>query len=98
MAKYIEREALMRDARRTCAIVCGMADIFDIECLVYDQPACDVVKVQHGEWEPIVDLKTSKYRYQHTCGACGKSIFDDNKFNYPHCPNCGAKMDGKGGG
>lgn len=55
----------------------------------------DVVEVRHGKWEDVVVLDVSYNNYQHTCGACGKSYFDNNKFNYPYCPNCGAKMNGE---
>lgn len=58
-------------------------------------PAVDVVEVRHGEWERVRNLLVAVNPYQHTCGLCGKSYFDHNKFNYPYCPNCGAKMDGE---
>ena len=69
-----------------------------LENLTSIDTVADVAEVRHGEWEDIIDTQSTIHRYQHTCGACGKSYFDHNKFNYPYCPNCGAKMDGKGEG
>ena len=43
--EYIEREALMRDARQNKAIGLCIADIVDVQRLVYDQPTADVVEV-----------------------------------------------------
>ena len=66
-------------------------------------PAADVVEVRHGEWmqttEPLgwSDVDCIE------CSACGESwvisdelCFDDYKDGWKYCPNCGAKMDGKG--
>lgn len=60
------------------------------------EPA-DVVARVHGEWEcPCFDI-SDYWR----CSACGEEWFfeydptdAETKVNY--CPNCGAKMDGKG--
>lgn len=55
----------------------------------------DFVEVKHGKWEKLKYLGNCINPCQHTCGVCGKSYFDDNHNNYPFCPLCGAKMDGK---
>ena len=57
-----------------------------------------VEKVKHGEW---IDKPTGAYRrMQSWCSACGKHSgiggIESNRHK-PFCPNCGAKMDGKGG-
>ena len=54
--------------------------------LVKAEPTADVVEVKHGEW--VWDKRYSDY----TCNLCGN--WDLETPNY--CPNCGAKMDGKG--
>ena len=57
--------------------------------MVNDAPAADVAEVKHGEW--IDDY------YDMLCSECGKqwSYFDNDTQDFKHCPNCGAKMDGK---
>ena len=74
----------------------GITDeIPDIEerCDSFNNKA-DWVKVKRGKWEKIKKLSVATNPYKHTCGLCGKSYFDHNKFNYPYCPNCGADMRG----
>ena len=51
-----------------------------------DAPTADVAEVKHGEW------KWDKRFADYTCNLCGN--WDLKTPNY--CPNCGAKMDGKG--
>ena len=99
--EYIERDKVLE---MSYSPSCATLDnpLAEIKSVVdYDDivsiPAADVVEVRHGVWEDVVDHrhKVSVNPYQHTCGVCGKSYFDHNIFNYPYCPNCGAKMDGK---
>lgn len=67
------------------------------DCVYY--PACtyhmwcdlfknkaDVVEVKHGEWLNGVT--------GYTCSVCDKQ---EPTKRFLYCPNCGAKMDGKGG-
>ena len=59
----------------------------------------DVVEVRHGYW---TDKPTGAYsRMQSWCSVCGKHSgiggIESNRHK-PYCPNCGAKMDGKGEG
>ena len=92
MADYIEREALLKAARKNRAIGLCEADIVDVQCLINGQPAADVAPVVHGEW---VDHMCRDWH----CSECGKKVprqvyFDgycyDDKLNF--CPNCGADM------
>lgn len=62
---------------------------------VENAPAADVAEVKHGEWLAVIKYESLINPYQHTCDRCCKSYFDRNTFDYPYCPNCGAKMDGK---
>ena len=74
----------------------GIRDVFNmcVNC-VNQTPTADVVEVKRGKWEKIKKLFVAVNPYRHTCGLCGKSYFDHNKFNYPYCPNCGADMRGE---
>ena len=66
-------------------------------CIFFKNKA-DFVEVKHGEW---IDKPTGAYRrMQSWCSACGKHSgiggIESNRHK-PFCPNCGAKMDVKGG-
>ena len=89
MAEYIERRALMEDARHDKAIMANLAGIADIANLINDQPTADVVEVRHGEW-----VKITSYPMGHKCSECGYI----KRYKKPYCEICGAKMDGKGEG
>ena len=53
--------------------------------------SADVVEVRHGKWYKG-DMPTyGGYK----CSFCELNTVEYNK---PYCPNCGAKMDGKGEG
>ena len=60
-------------------------------------PAADVVEVRHGEWVK----RNDGVCYWYECSACGDRP-PKNDWGHEHhsdyCPNCGAKMDGKGEG
>ena len=93
MAEYIEREALLKAARRDKAIGLCQADIVDVQDLINSQPAAYVVKVVHGEWEFVEDKYCSTAR----CSCCGQRqglYINGHKPEWNYCPNCGAKMDG----
>lgn len=99
--EYIECEKLYKDVS-SLEVVAYKSDNEDFDNgvkFILEKldaiPAADVVEVRHGEWERVRHLNVAVNPYQHTCGLCGKSYFDHNKFNYPYCPNCGAKMDGE---
>ena len=55
----------------------------------------DVVEVRHGEWAK----KNDDFSYWYVCSACGHAPPQNNwghEYHSVYCPNCGAKMDGKG--
>ena len=86
--EYIERGALLKDARKNRAIGLCEADIVDVQTLINEQPAADVVEVKHGRWL----ARARKNGVGKCCSACMTA------FNFaptPYCPNCGAKMDGE---
>ena len=50
---------------------------------IKNAPAADVAPVRHGRW---IDSSNGWM-----CSECEQ----DNTYDKPYCPNCGAKMDGK---
>ena len=66
------------------------------KCIDY-VPTADVVEVRHGEW--VVELDDLGWN-KHTCSECGYTKRTDihTSLGWNYCPNCGAKMDGKGEG
>ena len=99
MAEYIEREALLQ------SIFNGVWFDNQDEDVAYDlvdkAPAADVVEVRHGEWIPIeYDGYADGYPVWDLweCSECQEEHRGDEDTLTPYCPNCGAKMDGKGEG
>ena len=98
--EYIEREALMNEIYRIGGHnLCEWSTI-GVKALVGRQPTADVVEVRHGEWVyPPYAPYGGSYQMRH-CSLCEYSppyIEDIIYEPYSHyCPNCGAKMDGKG--
>lgn len=114
MAEYIDREAFKKSVEerycKSCKAekkdhngcwcrACWVDDMLDeVDCF---QPS-DVAPVVHGRWIPISDGAWAE------CSECGEGCdVSDNggmaAFElfcdfYKHCPNCGAKMNIKGGG
>ena len=111
MAEYIGREALLEYLRRnldgaeTADIVrtpvaygCKLA-VKGTLSFVETAPAADVVEVRHGKWvNKVYHHKIDMYVF--ACSLClcrcAHSYKREPLFDY--CPNCGAKMDGKGEG
>ena len=64
-----------------------------------DMPTVDAVPVVTGTWKAVTD---DGENYKRICTCCGKEApFDELEgvyLIYPHCPWCGARMDGKGNG
>ena len=95
MAEYIEREYAVD------AVLDVYYDTPDIdlsgekfEAAIRKIQADDVAPVRHGRW-----IETPRLCYgakQYECSLCYSDTFW-NKHSiyekYPHCPNCGAKMD-----
>lgn len=102
MPEYIEREAVCE--------YCGAKEIdaCSDECAILNTPpTADVAPVRHGRWEWYVDPSYDLYNC-YRCSEChvwaGTYGVDDDVYEEPptdilhYCPNCGAKMDGKGDG
>lgn len=66
--------------------------------MVADAPTVDAVPVVHGRWKAVKDGEDD---YRRICSCCGEDApydeSDDCYLIYPHCPWCGAKMDGEDG-
>ena len=100
MAEYIEREALIEKINREKRLLNSAFPkrklcVGDVLYCIFTAPAAVVVEVRHGYWDEC------------ECSVCGKmhpSLYlDEWELEYriketPYCPNCGAKMDGKGEG
>lgn len=105
MAKYIEREALIEwlkripltdlsDGRGLCRVI--MEDNF--KKAIQKMPegiVVDVAPVVHGRWIEPQRLYYGAKQYE--CSLCYSDIFWKKHSiteKYPHCPNCGCRMDG----
>ena len=100
MAEYIEREALIKEiaSHKMSEVVpnCFEPAIKEAVCklgqaikkIIENHPAANVVEVRHGEW---------KFRKSWDFFVCSKCSFEHTNYSH-YCPNCGAKMDGKGDG
>ena len=75
-----------------------MQERASLKHLIADFPAADVAPVRHGRW-----IEPSRLYYdakQYECSLCCSDTFWKKHSiteKYPHCPNCGAKMDGGDG-
>lgn len=93
MAEYIERDKLLK----------FKADVYDEDGhvlyavptgYIVAMPPADVAPVRHGRW-----LEPQRLYYgakQYECSLCCSDTFWKKHSiteKYPHCPNCGAKMD-----
>jgi len=64
---------------------------------IIEQPTVDAVPVRHGRWlnkryGVKFDGHSYPFRTIGTCSECHETSCDAGDY----CPNCGAKMDGKG--
>ena len=88
MDKYIEREAAMHIAFKSPFFSDALME--EMKAI----PAADVATVRHGRW-----IETPRLYYgakQYECSLCYSDTFWNKHCiteKYPHCPNCGAKMD-----
>ncbi len=112
MAKYIEWETLLAHLRKCKETSTGSsltaAVITAIQYFVEKMPAADVAPVAHGIWIPVYESEISGWNPAvagldpiggYICSACkNEAVYDCNdKFVLSdYCPNCGAKMDGRG--
>lgn len=79
------------DKKKEDLIRAVMADV--VTPIVVSQPTVDAVPVRHGRWR--------NYEGMLTCSECGMEFYDDiMEYCGDHvpkfCPDCGARMDGKG--
>ena len=90
MVEYIEREKVLSKAAPVAGCFSDMISAYDVIML----PASDVAPVVHGRWIEPTRLYYGAKQYE--CSLCCSDAFW-NKYSitvkYPHCPNCGAKMD-----
>ncbi len=86
MAEYIEREALLNEAKkRAKAFSCAL--IYEA---IKEAPTADVVEIVHGEW-----IKKGMIT---RCSNCDSRALYNNHQDLvlsAICPHCGAKMDGE---
>ena len=98
MAEYIKRESAID------AVLDAFYDTTDIdlsgeklEAAILNVQEADVAPVRHGRW--IEPLRLHYGAKQYECSLCYSYTFW-NKHSiyekYPHCPNCGAKMELEG--
>lgn len=83
MVEYIKREAAKEMFEGIPQL--GATINMVIDCI----PAADVVEVRHGEWRFVGQ---NRWNDTYECSLCRKTTTDYSIY----CPNCGAKMDGKG--
>jgi hypothetical protein len=105
MAEYIEREALLKDIEESVvfsvrsgqpsAEIRGANKITD---RIKSAPAADVVEVRHGEWDWYPDRMDRQELLCTNCEEPAPYNEDGERARTSYCPNCGAKMDGKGEG
>ena len=104
--EYIEREAFLQRLLNDCVARYPSSFYIGLRVAAEEigkQPTADVVEVRHGEWEkdPIA-IRDDGEIYDYRCSACTARAHKGEYGNYDYitdyCPNCGAKMDGKGEG
>lgn len=86
MAKYIS--AVEAAEKAETALKIPLAALVDVFAGI---PAADVAPVRHGRWKVIEGMIENAI-----CSNCERH-FQSYYEAYHYCPNCGAKMDGKGG-
>lgn len=94
MADYIERGALLDRLHKRLKNPSIITWVFRI---IAEIPSADVAPVVHGRWEPHYEIVDNDVRISGTkrvCSVC-KDIWESSRI-LPHCPSCGAKMDGGG--
>ena len=92
--EYIEREALIEEAKHNKAVCQAIADIVDVKDIINNTPVADVAPIRHGHW--ITQEGWTPDDYYYTCSICNEDFYmivgtpSDN--NYKFCPHCGARM------
>lgn len=99
MPEYIEREKFRNilEAKAEMAIGTPKEVFYNAVKMLELIPTADVVEVRHGEW---IEFEDNFFDTLYQCSVCKEEFVlaegtpSENLWNY--CPNCGAKMDGKG--
>ena len=92
---YIERESAIKSLLNDCLGQVSYSREDAADCIFWLDTA-DVAPVRHGRW-----IEPSRLYYgakQYECSLCYSDKFWNKHsitVKYPHCPNCGAKMDGE---
>ena len=90
---YIERESAIKSLLNDSPEQVGYSREDAADCIRY-MDAVDVAPVRHGRW-----IEPSRLYYgakQYECSLCYSDTFWKKHSiteKYPHCPNCGAKME-----
>ena len=74
-------------------------DFAKIKRHIADAQELDMIPVVHGRWieHPHISYDGGYNGANYECSLCGfNDLYDIEDYNY--CPQCGAKMDGKGDG
>ena len=96
MAEYVNRETAIKELLNDAPEQVGYSREDAADCIRY-MDAADVAPVRHGRW-----IEPSRLYYgakQYECSLCYSDTFWKKHSiteKYPHCPNCGAKMDLEG--
>ena len=92
MADYIKRKDALQHKRKMSSADFG-GEFWDYAVLCEDIekiPTADVAEVRHGCWKQVRYTEANLY----LCSECDATEYKCHKY----CPNCGAKMDGRGEG
>jgi hypothetical protein len=94
MTEYIKCETCLYN--KNCQFLAKHKNTIVEGCSAYKN-AADVVEVVHGEWkdDAFVNNRFPSVR----CSECNIrfcDIISNHRCMWYYCPNCGAKMDGKG--
>lgn len=89
MAEYIDKEQLLSELYSK-----QDDENLDMMLEIANFPAADVAQVVHGKWAP--SERNPSFLVCSVCGDC--YVYDEWVYErkWRYCPNCGAKMDGKG--
>ena len=89
MDEYINREVAIQAVEKT--LWQYQQSVIELRKV----PAADVAPVRHGRWIEPPRLYYGAKKYE--CSLCYSNTFWNKHCiteKYPHCPNCGAIMDG----
>ena len=66
--------------------------------IIQGMETVDAVPVRHERWMPKFDGAFKGGAYWFECSGCNRTVPGGLQSGYYYCPNCGARMDGKGNG